>query len=163
MHHKGGALALLAQDGAQAEHWKSMSRAVIFTRDTSGSEPSVLQAWLRVSMIASLRRAQELGWGGHSAGVAATAFSFEGSTADKIAADRLRPKRKTATIVEAIATVGDNRQSDRFTCPFRKSYPDVIVCAKNFVRSGPPPLQREAEGQRTFYRLSSLDPCIDST
>jgi hypothetical protein len=35
----------------------------------------------------------------HSAGVAATAFCSDDSTADKIAAERLRAKRKTAMIV----------------------------------------------------------------
>jgi hypothetical protein len=35
----------------------------------------------------------------HSAGVAATAFCPVGSAADKIAGERLRPKRKTAMIV----------------------------------------------------------------
>jgi hypothetical protein len=35
----------------------------------------------------------------HSAGVAATAFGSESSAAGKIAADRLSPKRKTATTV----------------------------------------------------------------
>jgi hypothetical protein len=76
---------------------KSALAALEVCPRSAGVGPDARDASVAVCPKASARRCGRSA--SHSAGVAATAFCSAGSAADKIAGERLRPKRKTAMIV----------------------------------------------------------------